>query len=510
MTQLLFPVPARPRWRSVLATLALVGALFAAGSVAPASAEVGTGPGAISGTATDVNGEPFAGAFVSAQISSGEATIFWVYAYTDATGHYEFTDLALSNTYWLNASAPGYQNPPGQDVTLTDAAPGATANFSILPYSTGAGSITGHVTKDGVPIAGQDVSANNYASSQYLHTTTDSDGAYLFSGLSTGEWNVYTWVPGTQPSNQSPVTISDAAPAATYDLSFQSWPVGTSSISGVATDAETGEPVQGAYFYLDGVDVPHQSSATGDEAGYYSFDSLPEGTYTLRANTSDGYLVTTTQVKLAAGESATVNVALVPADSTISGHIVGPDGAPAADVLVDITTTAGPVGGTLTDANGDYVIDRLGAIEYTLIVGGPGSAYERQTKTVIAIAHDDIAVNFTLATRSTAYLGGMLSGPEGDWYSASVCVTLYSSKSKKPVATQVTDSEGFNSGIWFFDPVKPGSYTAEFRDCDDDPATKFDKVFLGGVKNYKDATFVTVVAAQDTYDNNIQLTLRGK
>ena len=96
---------------------------------------------------------------------------------------------------------------------------------------------------------------------------------------------------------------------------------------------------------------------------------------------------------------------------------------------------------------------------------------------------------------------GTVFAPNGA-YTKPICVTLYNAK-KKVVAERYVDGDHYGSDEFFFEYLKPGSYTVEVRDCDNDPATKYDKVFLGGVKNFKDATFVTIAAAQDSWGNDI-------
>jgi hypothetical protein len=509
MTQLISPAAARPRWRSVLATLALVGAMLGAGGVASASAEeIGTGPGVISGTVTNENGLPIA-VPVTASVSFGEGTVFSASTTTDSAGHYEFTNLALGYTYAIQVSFFAYPTPPMQYVSLTAESPSGTANFAFEPYPAGVGTISGHVTLDGLPLADQHISAINFSTSQNASATTDSNGYYELTGLANGDWFLSSWVPGTQPLADWTATITDAAPAVTFDLSYLSWPVGTASIHGVVTDSATGAPIAGVSISAFSDDAPHQSNVLSEENGAYSFDLLPAGNYFLSV-WAPGYLPLFVEQTVASGADVTRDIAVIAANSTISGHVVGPDGLPAADVYVSAYSD-GPSGssaGTATDANGDYTLTGLGAIQYTVRLGGPGTPFDPQEKVVTPPANGDATVNFSLVARTTAYLTGYVLGPDGEWSNSPVCVTLYSSKNKKPLANQATFGPDFGDGTFAFDNLKPGSYTVEFRDCDDDPKTKFDKVFLGGVKNYKDATFVTLVAGQDSYDNSVTLTLR--
>ena len=507
MTRTLSPAPSRPRWRAIIATLALVGALVATSAMSASADVVGTGPGTISGTVTTSDGQPFEGAFVGASISAGQGTSFWAYTYTDAAGHYEFSGLEVDDTYGMSVSAQGYQQQPWQDAALTQASPTSTVDFVIVPFAVGTGTISGLVTGDGVPLAGVYVSAYNY-SGQSLNAVTDENGLYEFSGLANGTWYMSASA-GFQYQylNTPPAEISDGAPSATVDFPFVSWPVGTASISGIVTDSATGEAIPGVSVSIYSQDAPHQSGTTTDAAGAFTADLLPEGTYFLNFF-AFGYLHDSTEITVLADQGTTVNRTLIAANATISGHVTTKHGAPAVGVYVD-AHSGGNIGGAVTDANGDYVIADVGAAPYTLNLGGVGTPYKAQERVVTPVANGNITANFTLKDRKTGSIGGFVTGPDGQWLQEAVCVTLYSSKNKHPVAETATWGPDFGDGSYAFFDLKPGNYTVEFEDCDDDPFKKFDNVFLGGAAKYKDATFVTVTAGQDSWENSIAPTFRA-
>jgi len=59
-------------------------------------------------------------------------------------------------------------------------------------------------------------------------------------------------------------------------------------IEGIVTDAQTGQPIEGALVYISGTNY----STRTDSDGLYSFQNLPKGTYTLLI-TRDGYVIKT-------------------------------------------------------------------------------------------------------------------------------------------------------------------------------------------------------------------------
>lgn len=500
--------PSRVRRRAAVATaFALVAALLTFGASLPAGAEVvGDGPGTISGIVTSSDGAPIEGALVYVSKSIGEGTSFSASTTTDAAGTFVLEGLP-ENLYYVSSSAPGFQYLDSHNVYISAETPSATTDFVLVPHAVGVGTISGRITADGVPTANVAVTATHTGTGENTFTVTDQNGVYEFSGLPNGAWTVYAFVSyDYQDLPVQWVELTDSSPVGAADFAFELWPTGTASIGGILTDAETGAPIASVQVGLNGLDVPHQSWTFTDETGAFSAGLLPEGSYYVTYSTY-GYLNLTEELQVISGQTVSVNRALVPANAAINGHIKAQDGTPVAGIYVDAhTSDYNSFGGAVTDEDGNYVIADLGAVDYILTVGGTGTPYKPQDKTVTAVAHGSGKANFTLKNRTTGSLGGVIFAPGDEFYAERVCVQLYSSTKKKPIAEATTfDSNG--DGSYLFDDVKPGSYTVRFQDCDDDPAKRFDDVFLGGVKNYADATFVTVVAAQDSRDNNLTFEL---
>lgn len=496
---------ARPRWRAIAAAFALAGALVASSAVAANAEVVGSGPGTISGTVTSTDGQPVEGVSVSVSSSST-----YGFTTTDASGAYELSGLALDEEIYVGVWAQGYQTVQGQSVVLNEASSALQLDYVLTPFEVGVGTVSGHVTADGVPLAGLYVSVSQHSTGQSDSYLTDENGFYQATGLANGEWSIVAFADGNyQTVNYPTVFITDAAPDASADIAFVSYPTGTSAITGVVTDSATGEPIADVSLHLFGSDVPQDGSTTTNAAGEFSFELIPAGTFTLSFSV-DGYLAFEEDITVADDQTFVADRGLVAKNSTVSGHIELADGTPVAGIYVQAETDNGNNWGVgLSDENGDYVISDLGAVEYTLSVGGYGSPYDREARVVVAIANDDVTANFTLVPRTTGSLIGYVYQPGGDAYLKPICATLYSAKTKKAVAERYIDGEHYGSDEFYFENLKPGKYTVEIRDCDDDPATKFDKVFLGGVKNFKDATFVTIAAAEDSWGNNIEFAPRS-
>lgn len=504
MTQLLSPAPARPRWRSALAIFALVGALFAAGAALPANAEVvGTGPGVITGTATAGDGQPVAEVqIVASSTNAGGWTL------TDAAGNFELTGLPLNEAIYVSVWAQGYQAYPAQIVTLTETASTLALNISLTPLVSGVGTISGEVTADGAPLAGVQVSAY-LQTNESAYATSDANGHFELTGLPDGDWTVNAFAGNQYMTIQSQqVTVSNGTQSAAVNFAFLSYPSGTSAIVGVITDSATGQPLAGVNINLSGTEVPQYGSATTNEAGEFRFDSLPAGTFYLVSYTS-GYLDFAEDIQVGEGQTVIVDREFIAKNATVSGHLQLTDGTPIADTWVGAGSLDGVNWGAgETDENGNYVITGLGAITYTLSIGGIGSPYDLQERMVTAIANSNVTADFTLVPRATGSLAGTVYQASGA-FTKPVCATLYSEKTKKSVAERYIDGDHYGSDEFHFENVKPGRYTVEIRDCDDDPATKFDKVYLGGSKTLKNAMYVSIAAAQDSSGNDIEFVPRS-
>jgi hypothetical protein len=506
MTRTPSTVPAvRPRWRSIIATFALAGALVATTSAMSATADVvGTGPGTISGTVTSTDGQPVAGASVSVSSASTDGGTT-----TDAFGYYELSGITLNDSTYFNVWANGYEAVPGHFETLTEASPTRQLDYILTPFETGVGTVSGHITGDGAPLAGLTVWASNNSTGQSVTAVSDENGFYVIADLPNGQWQIYTFAGNQYQTAQSPiVNITNSAPDASANIAFLSYPSGTSAITGVLTDALTGEPVPNVNISLSGTEVPQYGNDTTNTAGEFSFDSLPAGTFHLWFY-AVGYLEFYEDIEVAVDETVTADRTLVAKNATASGHLQLANGTPIAGVWVQAQSINGNGGSGVSDENGDYVISDLGAVAYTLSVGGFGTPYDLKEKTITAVANGDVTANFTLVPRTTGSLIGYVYQPDGNAYLAPVCATLYSEKTKKAVAERYIDGEHYGADEFYFENLKPGKYTVEIRDCDDDPKTKFDKVFLGGVKKLKDATFVTIAAAEDSWGHGIEFAPRS-
>ena len=182
----------------------------------------------------------------------------------------------------------------------------------------------------------------------------------------------------------------------TSSLTAQAFEDGTSSVSGVITDAD-GEPVAGltvgltAMSYLSEVDLWRFGStkyATTTSDGAYVLSGFGAGTYTIGfscPNCATRYLdewwddtferLESTRFELAAGEARLGMDAVVSTGASVSGRVTATDGSPLEGITVRVWAGKTYWQGK-TDVEGAYRIDRLLPAQYTLeFVPPAGSAF---------------------------------------------------------------------------------------------------------------------------------------
>jgi len=192
--------------------------------------------GTISGTVTDgTTNAAINGATVT--IVGGASTT------TNASGAYSFSNVT-PGTYSLTASASGYNSATNSGVSVTAGAT-TTSNFAMVALPPTTGTIAGTVT-DGTTttaISGATVTLVGGAS-----TTTNASGAYSFSNVSPGTYNVTAAKTGYNNGTNTGVVVS----AGTTTVSnFALTPISTTNTGLLAPSANN-----------------PQTTSAGDNNGY--------------------------------------------------------------------------------------------------------------------------------------------------------------------------------------------------------------------------------------------------
>jgi hypothetical protein len=164
------------------------------------------------------------------------------------------------------------------------------------------GNIAGTVTdsSSGNPIQGATVTADTGESD-----TTDANGDYTLSNVSAGDRTVTASAAGYVTQQQQTTVPSDGIATLNFALDPEQTG-GTGTIKGTLTDANTGARLGGVLVTTD-----TGQAATTNNGGKYTIQNVPEGNRTVTASKS-GYVTQQQPATVTAGQTTTVNFALVP------------------------------------------------------------------------------------------------------------------------------------------------------------------------------------------------------
>lgn len=287
-------------------------------------------PGMISGTVTDaVTTAPIAGAAI--QLRSGFTLIST--AITDASGNYQFFDLA-PDTYTVAAVATGFQRQ--LKIATVNSDQTAVVNFSLNSNPGAiAGTVTDAITTNPIPnatiIVFQGTTLIDF-------TITDANGNYTIPGLAPGNYTVLAIAKGYQSAFSTEVAAAGTTTIA--DFALLSTP---GAIAGIVTDGCTGTPVPGTIIIVqDGSTIV--GFALTDANGDYSIDSLAPGHYTVTAIKKD-FLVGSASAVVTANAITIVNFSLtapVLPPASLSGCAVKNEFLTQTDLIYTISWKASP------------------------------------------------------------------------------------------------------------------------------------------------------------------------
>ena len=454
---------------------------------------------------------------------------------TDANGMYSFDKLpdgtysvkvvkdgALSDTEQTGDPDSTLDN-ASEPITLDEANPtkkgvdfGYVPDYFIKGTIYRDGNRSGALDTDEKLYEGVTVQLRDADGTVVATTTTDADGAYSFDKLPAGTYTVTVVQDGpiagleqtgdpdaTKDNASEPITLNSDNPSTT-DVNFGY--VNNNSLSGTVYrddsrngDQDGAEPgYSGVTVQLLDKDGQVIATTTTDANGNYSFDKLPDGTYSVTV-VKDGELADTEQTedpdatKDNASEPVTLNedntskdhidFGYVP-DYSIHGLVYrdgdrseshGADEKGYANQTVELRDKDGKVvATTTTDADGAYSFEKLPAGDYTVKVVKDGALTDLdQTEDpdstkdsasgVISLSNDhrtQTDVNFGyIANNSingTIYRDGDRDGRKGDTEGRYSGVTVQLlDENGTVIATTTTDKDGTYS----FEHLPDGTYS---------------------------------------------------
>ncbi|WP_404354763.1 carboxypeptidase regulatory-like domain-containing protein [Cytobacillus firmus] len=173
-----------------------------------------------------------------------------------------------------------------------------------------------------------------------------------------------------------------------------------STINGTISDQSTGLVIPNTTVnLLQGMVIA--ATVQTNANGFYSFTNVTPGSYTVQAVRTN-YNTGTQSVTAVSGASQTVNIALVPQPSTISGTVS--NGGPINGALVTLSNTSGAVIATeMTSPAGIYTFNNVIPGVYNLAVTAAG--FQSQTASVMTEPGGAAIVNFLLAANPGTVTG---------------------------------------------------------------------------------------------------------
>lgn len=269
-------------------------------------------------------------------------------------------------------------------------------------------SAVGIVYGANAPLAGVFVSANPSfeGGNGSGFAITNSSGVYsMTTGLTAGEYNVTAFANGYILSRIDLVNVNAGQATAGVDFDLQT----SGGISGIVTDAVSGDPIQGANiaaFLSNGsVGFFGWSGTTGADGSYLLATNLVTGTYNVTIGyPPDGYIGKETTADVVAGiETKNVNLQLA-RSGIISGRVATPNGTGLFGISVSAISNGGSgyFGFDTTDLSGNYRITTgLGTGNYTVYASGAGNFSMYPTPVMVTAGQETSGIDLELTPFTT-------------------------------------------------------------------------------------------------------------
>ncbi|GAB1765757.1 carboxypeptidase regulatory-like domain-containing protein [Priestia megaterium] len=430
--------------------------------------------GTLSGSVTDVNGNPIIGPNIFIRIfTGGNVLLKSVTAQPDGT----FAVFGLEpGTYTLIAEAPNYA---ANSTPITIAAnQTTTVAIALTPNpATISGNVVNQQTN--TPLQGVTVTASS--NGQIIATAvTDINGNFQLINLAAGAISIVTFA---QNFVNTPQTIV-LNPGETQQITLSLTPL-TGTITGTVINQQTGTPVQGANVEIRQFSPagPIAATTVTDGLGVFTIPNLQPASYTVIAQaTNFGTQAATTTVL--PNDVSTVAIGLTLLPGTVQGTVRNENtGAPLEGAIIRVIRRDGTVvDEVLTNAQGFFTIGGLPADSYTLVA--ISSDFQRQTIGFTVVPEQTTTVDVNLQLNP-----GTLKGTVTDFFTggpiANAIVLVFPSQSITSIARGITNENGQYTIL----NLAPGEYNVVAT------ATNFAR---GGVG--------AVISADSTTVANIQLT----
>ncbi len=356
----------------------------------------------LSGLVLDADGQPVAGALVSAVAGSGEGAGQPRLSATDADGRFDIAELPAGE---LSLRARRANGPAGPELRLEVAAGENRADLELKLF--GEAVVAGTVgDAAGAPLAGVTVVAEVTVPERdaaLLRTRTDTAGHFRLVGGLHGHWHLTASRAGYRPADQELEVVLDAA-----DVQLRL--LASPPLTGLVTDPE-GRAIAAAEVRLEprrGADGRDRLSREGSSAvsgpnGSFQLPTEGAGTYALRATAAGFAPIVDRLIAISAGEEGPLHVELTPAVG-LAGRLLGLDLTELAGVELVATDGTGAVVAGRARHDGSFEFVDLSAGDWRVTAWHPGSG--RRVEAVVSLvprsAHFDLDLDFSSAAAPPA------------------------------------------------------------------------------------------------------------
>ena len=274
-----------------------------------------------------------------------------------------------------------------------------TANITALNTTTAditiglAGNIQGTVTRADNSLAVNDIVNLRIPGQNPLQAIVDTSGHYMFTDIPVGIYTIDCFDPQSNSAASTSVTVTTNA-TTTQNLSLQNSGVINGNVS-----ANDGSSVANLTVTLTSTTSSgvQSLSTTTNSTGGFNFGGVTPGTIVVRVTNSEGLQGTGNGALPLAGQTVTINVALIAA-GTLTGTVYEGDGVtPAAGI--QMTLSPAPLTGsavTTTNANGVYTYQNVAYGGFTVYASNTANGDRGQANGQIQVNGQLRTINVTL------------------------------------------------------------------------------------------------------------------
>jgi len=345
----------------------------------------------------------------------------------------------------------------------------------------GSGTIAGQVKtngEQGIENAAVGVSLNN----EYVGgAATNSSGSYTISGVPAGTgYKVSITAEGFEYRTITDVTVSNnQTTVRNAVLANEAKIIGRTKKANNTAIAEA--------LVCARTSTGFSAGAITTSTGYFTFDKLPAGTYTITADKIGYGFINSETVEVEAGETSYCEIEIIGVNGKISGTVTEAGGSAAIEgAYVMAQGTSGEVVGfATTDSQGDYELAGLATGSYTVKAN-------RDSGSITEVGNVSVTDGATTALNLSA-AGGSISGTVKNLSQVGIEGAILSARKDAGFYTAVSNSSGNYSIVG----LAAGTYTVTV-----DPNEN--NYVAGKIAD------IVVVAGQNTSGQNFSLGIDGK